>query len=73
MKQYTDQYEVLTDYKGYDVSFYALIDEDGKVTESWQIFDHETADEIRGDHWFKSLQEVIDWIDRPETWLKENK
>lgn len=71
MKQFTDQYEVLTNYKGYDVTFYALIDENGKVTESWQIFDHETADEIRDDHWFTSFQEVIYWIDRPEIWLRE--
>lgn len=73
MRQYTDQYEILTDYKGFDISFYAIIDENSEVIEAWQIFDHETGDEIRGDHWFTSLQEVMNWIDRPEIWLKDNR
>ena len=70
-RQLTDQYKVLTDYKGHDITFYAQINENGEVLETWQIFDHETGDEIRDDHWFTSLQEVIYWIDRPEIWLRE--
>ena len=70
---FTDQYEILTDYKGHDVTFYAQIKEDGEVLEVWQIFDHETSHELREDHWFSSLQEVMDWIDRPEIWLKEHR
>lgn len=63
---HTDQYEILTDYKGYDVTFYAQINAGNDVLERWQIFDHETAKELMTFHWFTGLQEIIDWIDKED-------
>ena len=58
----TDTVQILNDYNGFDVLMYARIEKDGSVLESFQIFDHETGEEMRGDYWFRSLQEAVDWI-----------
>lgn len=60
----TDKYQVLTDYKGYDVVFSAQINAGNDTLERWQIFNHETTKEVMHFHWFTELQEVIDWINR---------
>ena len=50
---------ILENYKGFDISILASIDETGRVYEHFTIYDHLTGDMMTG---FDTLQKCVEWV-----------